>query len=434
MIFVVATIIFLVTLTSFLYVAGEFAIVAVRIAQVQKMASSGNDLARRLQAVLDNPQLLDRYIAACQIGITFTQLFLGAYAVINLSPRCAAFFMIHAGLDAEAAAWVGNACVLILLTSSQIIFAELLPKGLALRYSNRMALALYWPLNISARLFKPFIWLLNSSGNALLTLFGIPLTSHKHIHSLQEIELLLAESKEGGLLDPQEHQRLHHALELSQQTAKQLMTPRTKLAAVSSSMSINECYALALKSPFTRLLVYGDNIDDVRGIVNVKDIISARAARPRETGFEHLVKNVPIVPENLSMDRLIKELKEAQSHAAIVMDEYGGTLGIVTVGDIFAELMGQTERDEFKQMPKVEVLEDGRVRLPGWYKLRRAKKFIGNFPDTESDTVNGLLIESLGRVPEPGEVVQMKDVVLEVVGVEGNAVTYVLAKRLEPAE
>lgn len=415
--------------TSAFFVAGEFAIVAARAAHIQKLAQGGNLTARRLLRVLEEPRLLDRYIAASQIGITFSSLTMAAYAQMNVSWMFAWIFVIVFGFSEFTSDLLAALMTLFVISCIQLVFAELLPKAISLRYSNQVALLLYWPLNIATKLFNPCIWLLNVSGNALLKVLSIPVTSHKHIHSLEEIELLLAESKDGGLLAPDEHQRLHQALELSQETAKQLMTPRMKLAAISVSMSIEECYQLALDTPYTRLLVYGDNIDDVRGIVNVKDIIHLKITKENETGFESIVRAVPIVPENLSMDRLIKELKENHSHAAIVMDEYGGTLGIVTVGDIFGELMEETESDEFKHNAKVEVLKDGSVRLPGSYKLRRAAKFIGVFPETEAETVNGLVIEMLGRVPEPGEKVKTKDLSLTVEGVEGNAVTFVVAKR-----
>lgn len=413
------------------YVSAEFATVAARRAQIRKLAHDGNDVAKRLLEIIEHPRELDQYIATCQIGITFSSLVNGAYTEANLAPIISANLIQFAKLEPAPALSLSVVLILAGLTLAQILFGELLPKAVALTYSDRIALAMYWPLTISSRIFKPFIWILNGSGVGLLALFGVPASSHKHIHSLDEIELLLADSKDGGLLEPEEHERLHHAIELSQETARQIMTPRTKLTAMSIHKGLEECYTLALESPFTRVLVYGDTIDDVLGVVNVKDVVSARINNRAGEGIEPLIRPIPIVPENLSMDRLMKELKDNHSHCAVVMDEHGGTLGLVTVGDILGELMEETAIDEFKRDIKVEFLEDDSVCLSGAYKLKRAGKFLGEVPDTDADTINGLVIETLGRVPSPGEIVDLKDVTLEIEDVEHNAVTYLIVRRKE---
>lgn len=413
------------------YVAAEFATVACRRAQIRKLAYDGNGVAQRLLEIIEKPRELDQYIATCQIGITFASLFNGAWTEANLAPVLSASLIANLHFDPGHAISLSVVLILAGLTLTQILFGELLPKAVALTYSERIALGMYWPLTISSRIFKPFIWLLNGSGTALLGIFGVPASSHKHIHSLEEIELLLADSKDGGLLEPEEHERLHHAIELSQETARQIMTPRTKLTAVSIHSGLEECYKIALESPFTRLLVYGDTIDDVLGVINVKDVVSAKINNRYEAGIKPLIHPIPIVPENLSMDRLMKELKEHRSHCAVVMDEHGGTLGIVTAGDILGELMEETEIDEFKREIKVEVLEDESVCLSGAYRLKRAARFLGEIPDTDADTINGLIIEKLGRVPSPGEIVELQDVTLEIEDVNHNAVTYLIVRKKE---
>lgn len=433
MIFSLALAALLITVNAF-YVAGEFATVATRVAHIRKLAHDGNQTAKRLLRVIEQPRELDQYIATCQIGITFASLVNGAATQSNLGPIVSGKLLEISGLSQAYAVSASVILILAVLTLCQILFGELLPKAIALQYSARVALFMYWPLTVSAKLFRPFIWFLNGSGTTLLSILGVPAATHKHIHSLEEIELLLAESKDGGLLEPEEHERLHHAIELSQETARQIMTPRTKLTALSVDSTIEDYYKLALESPFTRVLVYGDSIDDVRGIVHVKDIVFAKVNNRAQEGIAPLVKPLPIVPENLSMDRLIKELKENRSHAAVVMDEHGGTLGLVTVGDILGELMEETEINEFKREIKVEILEDDRVCLSGSYKLKRALKFLGEIPDTDADTINGLVIETLGRVPVAGEVIELKDVTLEIEDVEHNAVTLLIVNKKKKAE
>ncbi len=428
MIFSLVLAVLLITINAF-YVAAEFATVACRVAHIRKLSHDGNKLAQRLLKVVEHPRELDQYIATCQIGITFSSLVNGACTQATLGPTVAQFLIEHLHLDENIAISTSVLLILAGLTLAQILVGELLPKAVALQFSSRVALFMYWPLTISSRIFRPFIWILNGSGTGILSLFGVPASSHKHIHSLDEIELLLAESKDGGLLEHGEHERLHHAIELSQETAKQIMTPRTKLTALNIDASLDDYYQLAVDSPFTRVLVYGDTIDDIRGIVNVKDIVFAKVNGRVHDGIAPLVKPLPIVPGNLSMERLMKELKSSRSHAAVVMDEHGGTLGLVTVGDILGELMEETEIDEFKREIKFEILEDDRVCLSGAYKIKRALRFLGEIPELDADTINGLVIETLGRVPEPGEILELKDVRLEVEDVEHNAVTSVIVSK-----
>ncbi len=407
-----------------LYVAAEFATVAARPTFLRRLASEGDTLASQLLPILDDPKKLDEYIATCQIGITFSSLILGAYSEINLGPIWSHALVTHAHLEHKVAESVAAVAILTLFTLLQILFGELLPKSISLQHSDRVAMTMYWPLRISSFLFRPFIWILNGSGNIVLKVLGIPSSSHKHIHSLEEIELLLAESRDGGLLEPDEHRRLHQALEMSEKVAKQLMTPRTKIVTLSRDISLLEAYKLAMQSPYSRLLVYGESIDDVLGVINVRDVIRAQLTQEHRT-IQALIKPIPIVPSNLVMGRVLAELKSRQSHVALVMDEHGATRGIVTVGDILAELIEGVEVDEFQQTTTIEALEGGRIRLPGSYKLHRASRFLGKIPDSDAETISGLIVQILERVPEAGDTVELEDVILRVDEVEHHAAGHV---------
>lgn len=407
------------------YVAAEFATIAARTTYIRRLASEGNGLASLLLSILEEPKKLDEYIATCQIGITFSSLILGAYSEINLGPIWSAALIKHTHIEQHMAESAATVAILTVFTLLQILLGELLPKSISLQYSERIALILYWPLRISSTLFRPFIWILNGSGNFLLNFLGIPPSSHRHIHSLDEIELLLAESRDGGQLEPEEQRRLHQALEMSEKTAMQLMTPRTKLVTVSHDTSLTEAYNLALRSPYTRLLAYGESIDDVLGVINVRQIIKASLLNG-EKSIRSLIKPVPIVPENLTLGRLITLLKARHSHVAVVMDEHGATRGIVTVGDILAELIEDVEVDEFKQPMTIEALEDGRLRLPGSYKLHRSSRFLGKIPDSDAETINGLIVQVLERIPIQGDLVELDEVILQVDIVEHNAATSVI--------
>lgn len=412
-----------------IFVAAEFATVGSRTTSIRKAAQDGNPLAKALLPILETPRRLDEYIATCQIAITFASLVLGAFTETQLGPHWAAFLIEHFKIDHLFAESVAAGLILFVFTMLQILIGELVPKSISLQHSERIALFMYWPLRVTSVILRPFIWLFNGSGVAILKMLDIPASSHRHVHSLEEISMLLAESKDGGLLEPEEHERLHQALELSEKTAKQLMVPRPKVFAIPNTLSMEECYRRVLTSPYTRLLVHGETVDDVIGILNVKKVIQAWFREGEKGDLEKLITPVLIVPENLTLGRLITLFKAKHSHVAVVMDEHGAMMGLVTVGDILAELIEDIDANELKQAESVEVFEDGRIRIAGSYKLHKAGKFLGALPHSEAETINGLIVEILERVPEVGDSVDLETSVIKVEKVEHHAATLVTIER-----
>jgi putative hemolysin len=418
----------LIFLNSF-FVAAEFATVAARTTVIRKSALAGDGLATSLLPILETPRRLDEYIATCQIAITFSSLILGAYTETNIGPGWAAILVEHFKIDHLVAESIAAIAILIIFTLLQILIGELLPKSVSLQHSERIALFMYWPLRITSVILRPFIWLFNGSGVALLKLLGVPASSHRHVHSLEEISLLLAESKDGGLLEPEEHERLHQALELSEKTARQIMIPSPQVLAMPIVLSMEEAYRRVLTSPYTRLLVHGTDVDDVLGYVSVKQVIQSWFTDGERSSLKQLIKPVPFIPENLTLGRLITLLKAKHSHVAVVMDEHGAMMGLITVNDILAELIHDIESDEFKHPEIVEVLEDGSVRLSGSYKLNKAIKFFGKTPESDAETINGLILEILERVPEVGDVVDLGTAEIKIEKVEHHAATLVTITR-----
>lgn len=411
-----------------LYVAAEFAAVSVRRGQVRALAQDGHRTARRLLPTLEDGKALDRYIATCQIGITLTTLITGAYAQATIAPDVAALLARHAGLADAAALTTGALVTLVVLTVLQMVFGELIPKSLALQFPTRTALLTFRPTAVSTLLYGPFIALLNGSGWFLLRRLGVSAEgSHRHVHSPEEIEMLIAESSDGGLLEPDEKQRLGRALQLARRTARQLMIPRTSVAAVPDDLTPEALVEVATTSPYTRLPVYHGTVDTVVGMVHTKDVATAVAAGGAPT-LASLTRPVLSVPGSVTAERLLGSLRETRSRLAVVLDEYGGVEGIVTLEDVLAELVGDVG-DEFKTTPDAaEVLPDGRVRLPGRLRLDEAAPFIGtHWHDDENDTVGGHVLSTLGRIPSPGETLDVDGVAVEVETMDGSAVTSILA-------
>jgi putative hemolysin len=272
-----AVIVFLILLTA-LYVAAEFAAVGARRSRLRRLAEDGNRLAARILPVVEDARELDRYIAVSQIGITLSSLILGAYGQATLAPRVSPL-LVRFGVDPASAESSAAVLVLLVLTFLAMIIGELVPKSIALQDPTRTALFTVIPMQWSLRLFSKSIGLLNGSGVLLLKLFGVPATGHRHVHSPEEIELLIAESRDGGLLEPAEQVRLHRALRLGLRTARQLMVPRERLAVVDAAMPFGDVVRFVASSPYSRLPVYRSTPDNVIGILHTRDRSSASLRR-----------------------------------------------------------------------------------------------------------------------------------------------------------
>src|SRR5688572_13647040 len=261
----------LLILANALYVAAEFGAVSVRKSKLQQLAEEGHRIAKRLLPIVEDPEELDRYIAASQIGITLASLILGAYGQAQLAPIVAPLFEGLGGMKAATAQSVSAAIMLVSLSVAQIILGEPVPKSLALQFPNQTTFATAIPVAWSLRIYRPFIWLLNGSGLAILKLFGVG-HSHRHVHSPEEIEMLIAESTEGGILEPEERKRLKKALELGARRARDVMVPAERMVSIDVDAPVEELFKLAAQSPFTRLPVRKGTIDSVVGIVHTKDV------------------------------------------------------------------------------------------------------------------------------------------------------------------
>ena len=436
----------LLILGTALYVAAEFAAVSVRRGRLRSLAEEGNRFARWLLPVVETPAELDRYIAVSQIGITLTSLILGAYAQATFAVRLAPVFVTLGGLQDVAAQSVAAGVVLTILMILQVLIGELIPKTLALQYPTPTLIYTAVPMAMSAWLFRPFNALLNGSGLAILRLVGTHHQGHRHIHSPEEISLLIAESRDGGLLEPDEHLRLQKALRLNLRQAKQLMVPRRKIEAIAVDTPIQEVISVLVKSPYSRLPVCRDSIDNIIGILHTKDVVrwlvgaagsttagSTTAGSTRAT-IETLMRPITSVHESVTADRVLRQLRERRSHQAIVVDEFGGTSGILSLEDVLVELIGDVG-DEFKAgEPVPETLPDGRIRLPGDTAVQDAAALLDTEWDTDAATVGGLVTEALGHLPLAGERATIGEYELEVERVAERAVQSVIARRLATAQ
>ena len=279
----------------------------------------------------------------------------------------------------------------------------------------------------SQRLFAPWITLLNGSGVFLLKLLGVTPTGHRHVHSPDEIELLIAESRDGGLLEPQEQVRLHQALRLGLRTARELMVPRDRLAAVDASTPFTEVLRVVATSPYSRLPVYRDRLDDIIGILHTKDVVTEFVSARNRASLATLLRAIPRVHDSIPADQLLAHFRERRIHQALVVNDTGAVAGLITLEDIFAELLGGVS-DEFKVAPARPILlPDGSVRLPGAMRVDQAAQFLGTDWKSPGDTLATFVNRINGGVPAPGEQLTIGRVDVVVEAVEGDLVSSLLA-------
>jgi CBS domain containing-hemolysin-like protein len=258
----------------------------------------------------------------------------------------------------------------------------------------------------------------------------MPQQGPRHIHSPQEIELLIAESRDGGLLEPDEHRRLQRALRLTLRQAKQLMVPRRKVSAVSIDTPLNELITMVAESPYSRLPVYRGSLDNIVGVIHTKDLVRWYVGGGTDTTVASLIRPVASVHESVTADRVLRHLRERRSHQALVVDEFGGTSGLLTLEDVVSELLGSVG-DEFKPGdPVPEKLPDGRMRLPGGMAVDDAATLLRTAWDTDASTVGGLVTAALGHLPVAGEVVTIGTHEFEVERVAERALQSVIARRV----
>lgn len=420
-------VVLLLVMVNACYVAAEFSTVSVRRSRIAEMAEEGNHwLARRLLPVLGDPLRLDRYISASQIGITLSSLTLGAFSQATITPSLAALLEGQFGMVRATALSTATLVVLVLITVTQVVFGELLPKSLALQFPVQVALGAVLPMQWSLVVYRPFLKVLNGSGLLILRALGFPAAGHQHVHSPEEIEILIGESRKGGLLHDREDQRLRRGLKLANRPVRHLMVPRANIAGIAVDATPEQVRQAFAEHRYTRLPVYRGSPDQVVGILHTKDLAVEVARSGQIPAVESVMRPVVSIPHAATSDRLVALFREKQTHQALVVDEFGVT-GLVTLGDLLAELLGDSASRSRTGQPEPRQLADGRVRLPGRLRVDEAREWVRlPWSAGRAVTVGGRVVEELGRVPRPGERVEVEGITVDIERVANNAVASVL--------
>ena len=423
-------ILLLIAVTGF-YVAAEFGAVGVRRSRLRRLCEDGNPTAARLLPVVEDPQRLNRYIAASQVGITLSGLALGAYAGAVISPVVAPVIVRVSPFAPNNGESLASAIVLVSLTILSVIIGEMVPKTVALRYPTEIALLTTRPMLWSARAYAWFIVILDRSAAILRQLLRVPTATHRHVHSPEEIGLMIAESRNGGLLEPQGQVRLHRALRLGLRDARQLMVPRGRLAALDVATPLADVLRIVATSPYSRLPVYRRSLDDIIGILHTKHVVTHFLDRGRTGTLAALVRPILRVPDRMPADRLLGFLRERRSHQALVVDASDAVIGMITLEDVLGELLGSVP-DEFKAPRLLPLrLTDGRVRLPGDLPLERARVWVEGAWPADDRAVADFVVSEAGRLPEPAEKIEIGGLEVEIESVENDRIMSVIVRPRE---
>lgn len=414
-IFIVITAVALLIMLNALYVAAEFATISARRTRVQSLAEQGNRMAQRLLPFLQDTKKLDRYIAACQVGITISSLLVGFYGQAQLAPL----------LEPIMPAGVAIVLALVVLTSLQVILGELLPKSIALRFPERLSIATTLPMLWSLAILRPFIAFLNGSALAILRSLKLNKSKEIHVHSPEELEFIFNDSAAVGYIDAGEREMLENALVLEKRLARHIMVPRGRMIVARHDMAAGALLKELAQTPCTRFPVYEKDIDHIIGLVHLKDLFLLAQATP-ESDISSIIRPIPIVPESNSVDELWQEMQQSQSYMAVLFDEYGGTAGLVTFEDIVEEIVGELQDEFDAEIRPIHHSDANHVRVRGDVLVSVVnKKFLLHLESGAAETIGGLVSEKLERIPQVGEVLQLEDIHICVEKVEADAVTLV---------
>jgi len=394
------------------FVAAEYGLVTSRRTRIRELEREGNRRARAVLRITGDPP---RFIAAMQLGVTITSLAIGALG----EPIFSHFF------DRWLATILSVILALLIITYLHVVIGELVPKGIALGHPERTALALSGPVRLFFLIFKPLIWLLQRSTERVLGWLGEKPPGAEHeAHSEAELRMLLSSSAEQGEIAVGEQEMLYKVFDFADKEVVDVMVPRPEVIALSVELNPEDALVAVLDSPFTRYPVYRESIDDIVGILHVRDLFAAlNDPGNGHVDLEQVLRPATMVPETKDLAALLSEFRRTNQHMAIVLDEYGAVEGIVTLEDLLEEIVGEIE-DEFDLPDEtVERVDEDTIRIDGTFSIDDFnEQFSVDLPIEDYHTVAGFVFGQLGRAAEPGDEVSHDGVTFHVDSVEGQRI------------
>ena len=395
--FNVLIIAFLLFLNGF-FVAAEFALVGVRKTRIQQLSNEGNFDAK---LALDAVKNIDRYIAAVQLGITIASLGIGWVGESTIARLIHPIFKFLPGsADTIATHTVSVTIAFALITVLHVVIGELMPKSIALQFPEKTTLWVAKPMFVVTKVFAPMIFLLNGLGNFLLRLCRIePANSHHMVHTTEELNMLIDASFKGGVLNEKEAEILQNVFKFSDLTAVEVMIPRTDMVCIPSDATVDEINSIIIENQYTRYPVYEGTLDKILGFLHIKDIYP-KIVKNEEFSIPSLLREVLFVPETMEVENLALEFQKRKAQIAVVIDEFGGTSGLITHEDVMEEILGEVQ-DEFDDDEEAEIkqLEQGAYEVCGKMRMDDFCEFFNVvLSDEDVNTIGGYFMKNLGRI------------------------------------
>ncbi len=430
-------IILLLILLNGLFVAAEFAIIGVRPSRVEQLAQEGNRTAIGIRTTLREPGKQDRYIATAQLGITLASLGLGMYGEPAIAHLLEGPLHDWFGLEGAIVHTISFLVALTFMTYLHVVIGEMVPKSIALQAAERTVIVLAAPMALMQSLFSVAITILNKIGLVVLKILRVPPPSKgSRLHTPDELELIVSESVAGGMLDAEEQQLIANIFDFADRRVGQVMTPRPRIEALPMNIAAPELMEQVANSSHSRFPVYEENLDNIIGILHLKDLVRWQMDGKKPFNLRGMIRRAPVVPESLYVEALLASLKRLHLHMAIVIDEYGGTAGVVTMEDLVEEVVGEV-RDEFdtEEEPPFTIVEPGHVISRGSVLLDVIEEQVPvGEHNYDIETIGGLVLAELSRPPQVGDEVTVNDVTYHVDAVEGLAIATLTIRFTPPAE
>jgi putative hemolysin len=414
-------------LISALFSAAEFALVRVRRSRIEQLIEEGNVAARRVHRLTSQP---GRFLAVVQLGVTFVAVlaggFAGATVVAPLESLLAGFPVI-----APQAGAIALLVVTVLVAVATIVFGELVPKTIAIAHAERLALLFAGPLELLARVFSPVVWLLTTLTAAVTRLLGVR-EAQPDRFTAEELMILVERGGEQGVIEAEEQQMIGAVLELGEQRVHEVMVPRIDITAAPADAPLEQFVETIVREGHSRIPVYEGTIDNVIGILYAKDLLPY-LARGRTPPIRSILRTPLFVPESITVDDLLHNFQRRKVHIAIVLDEYGGTAGLVTIEDLIEEIVGEIQDEYDIEEPMIVPISEREARVDGRTSIDDlAEYFDVDFESADReqyDTVGGLVYHEIGGVPVVGDVVEVNGITLTVESTDGRRVAKVLVTR-----
>jgi putative hemolysin len=363
------------------------------------------------QTVINMLPDIDKFLAGLQIGVTIITIAVGILVEPPISESILlGFNTINLNLPTAVVNTIGTLTSLVLATYINIVLGELVPRSLALRSAERLACVLVPIMMIINRLIYPFIWLLNASTRLVLRMLGIKTDKiDNKFYSIEELKMLLAESEKGGIIESEQGVMLNNIFSFGETTVREVMVPRTEMLSIDVKTSLDQVIHLLAANPLDRIPVYEESLDHIIGMLHVKDLVRAIYPKPHTLSVRQLMREPFFVPDTQRADELLQQMRTKREAMAIVLDEYGGTAGLVTLNGLLAEIVGAVGVDA-SSPPDIQAHSDGSALLNGLTTIGEVNNAFGiEITDPNYDTIGGYVMGFLGRIPKSGDEFEVKE-------------------------